>query len=304
MPSLTANATITAKDVEYHVIFSTGCSVSQDWQSYVFFYYAKVKEQPGTVTRIASGCNTRDKDALQRLFDEQIATMVEPGRFRMHFTPDYSRLKPRVVYKYWNKPFGTKDWMENVLGFPNNPINEDAIVILMDPDQLILRPFRNNDFSNTFWASNIPNPRTRVDHGKPMGQKYGFGQQWRQKIDMKTILPESEATAIDAMSGYEAREGYGIGPPYIATARDMYAIVTKWTEFAIPVHDQYPHLLAEMVRDLMLSSLSSVRSNLIRLTVNHYLGLVCLLPCSCVFEAVAPDGCVLHGVRSQSSSAY
>lgn len=26
----------------------------------------------------------------------------------------------------------------------------------------------------------------------------------------------------------------------------MYSIVTKWCEFAIPVHDQYPYLLAEM----------------------------------------------------------
>jgi hypothetical protein len=251
-PSRAVNSTVSSKDVEYHVIFSTGCSIFQDWQSYVFFYFAKVKEQPGTVTRIVSGCATKDKETLQRLFDEQIATMVEPGRFRIHFTQDYSRLKPGVVYKYWNKPFGTKHWMEKVLGFPNNPINENAIVILMDPDQLILRPFRDNDFSNTFWAHKIHDPRTRVEHGKPMGQKYGFGQQWRHKINMKAVLPEGESTPIDEMSDLEALQGYAVGPPYIATARDMYAIVTKWTEFAIPVHDQYPHLLAEMVRALTL----------------------------------------------------
>jgi hypothetical protein len=40
----------------YHVIFSTGCSPQQHWLSYVFFYHALAVDQPGHVTRIASGC--------------------------------------------------------------------------------------------------------------------------------------------------------------------------------------------------------------------------------------------------------
>lgn len=248
------NTASTAKDgVEYHIVFSTGCSIFQDWQSYVFFYFAMVRDQPGTVTRIVSGCSKDDQATLQKLFDDQIATMVEPGRFQIHFTPDFSRLKPGILYKYWNKPFGMKHWMENALGFPGKPINEDAIVILMDPDQMIVRPFRNNDFSHTIWAkttekSSDGEPRTRIEHGKPMGQKYGFRLQWKDKINTKLVLPEGETSPIDEMSNDEALQGYVVGPPYIATARDMYAIVTKWTEFALPVHDQYPHLLAEMVR--------------------------------------------------------
>jgi hypothetical protein len=198
----------------------------------VFFYFAKVNQQPGTVTRIASGCSLSDQAKLQEVFDEQIASMVEPGRFRIHFTQDYSRLKPGVTYRYWNKPFGTKNWMEKVLGFPTNPLNERAIVILMDPDQLIVRPFRSNDFSKTVWAvtnSKRPNhaPRSRVEHGKPMGQMYGFGLQWKKKINMKLVLPEGETTPIDDMPDDEAREGYMVGPPYAATARDMYVVFLK-----------------------------------------------------------------------------
>jgi hypothetical protein len=248
------NTALTAKDgVAYHIVFSTGCSIFQDWQSYVFFYFAMVRDQPGTVTRIVSGFSKDDQVTLQTLFDDQISTMVEPGRFQIHFTPDFSRLKPGIMYKYWNKPFGMKHWMENALGFPKSPINEDAIVILMDPDQMIVRPFRNNDFSHTIWAKTAEppsgwEPRTRIEHGKPMGQKYGFRLQWKDKINMKLVLQEGETTPIDEMPNDEAFRGYTVGPPYIATARDMYAIVTKWTEFALPVHDQYPHLLAEMVR--------------------------------------------------------
>jgi len=37
-----------------------------------------------------------------------------------------------------------------------------------------------------------------------------------------------------------------VGPPYIATARDMHRIVVKWCEFGPRVHDMYPYLLAEM----------------------------------------------------------
>src|SRR5689334_17425261 len=28
------------RNVKYHIIFSTGCSIFQDWQSYIFFYFA------------------------------------------------------------------------------------------------------------------------------------------------------------------------------------------------------------------------------------------------------------------------
>lgn len=65
--------------------------------------------------------------------------------------------------------------------------------------------------------------------------------QWRKKIDMSKITDEK--SPVDAMSNEEAKH-YVVGPPYVATARDMYSIVSKWCEFAIPVHAQYPHLLA------------------------------------------------------------
>ena len=61
-----------------------------------------------------------------------------------------------------------------------------------------------------------------------------------------TAVTKELPSPVDQMSREEARAGYVVGPPYIATASDMYKIVSKWCEFAVPVHDQYPHLLAEM----------------------------------------------------------
>jgi hypothetical protein len=238
--------------VNYHIVFSTGCSAFQDWQSYVFFFQARKVQQPGIVTRIVSGCNAQEEEQLRNIFAAQIQPMSPEGNFRMHFTPDYAKiLKPGIDYPYFNKPCGMVDWLENVLGFPHEapPDQQDAIVVLLDPDQLILRPFRNNDFSNTEWLNvdKTKPVRTQIAHGAPMGQRYGFALQWKTKIDMSLVAPADELPSpVDSMSNQEAMAGYVVGPPYIATARDMYAICDKWCAFAPLVHDQYPHLLAEM----------------------------------------------------------
>jgi hypothetical protein len=236
--------------VKYHIVFSTGCSAFQDWQSYVFFFQALKVQQPGIVTRIVSGCDAKEEEQLRQIFAEQVAPMS--SNFRIHFTPDYAKiLKPGIDYPYFNKPCGMVDWLENVLGFPNHaPLAEqDAIVVLLDPDQLILRPFVDNDFSNTEWLNLDPSQpvRTKIAHGEPMGQRYGFALQWKTKIDMSLVAPADELPSpVDDMSSQDAMAGYVVGPPYIATARDMYAICDKWCAFAPRVHDQYPHLLAEM----------------------------------------------------------
>jgi hypothetical protein len=206
--------------VHYHIVFSTGCSIYQDWQSFVFFYHAMAVNQPGTVTRIVSGCNEEEESTLQALFDQQIKPMA-PERFKIHFTPDYSNVKGgKTKFVYFNKPFGMRHWLQTALGFPYNPIDEDSIVVLMDPDQLILRPFRNNDFTNTQWKF-VPSdqkPRTKIEHGYPMGQLYGFALQWKQKIDMTLVSP-NEPSPVTTMSNEEARAGYIVGPPYIATGK-------------------------------------------------------------------------------------
>ncbi len=82
----------------YDVIFSTGCSPSQNWQSYFFFYHALAVHQPGSVTRIASGCTAQQEIELYHFHERYIHTMSE--NFLMHFTPDYSKLRI-------NKKFGS-----------------------------------------------------------------------------------------------------------------------------------------------------------------------------------------------------
>jgi hypothetical protein len=75
----------------YHVIFSTGCSSAQNWQSFFFFYHALAVQQPGNVTRIASGCTTQQQIELMHFHERYIHSMSH--NFLLHFTPDYSTLR-------------------------------------------------------------------------------------------------------------------------------------------------------------------------------------------------------------------
>lgn len=221
-----------------------------------------ISKQIGKITRIVSGCNDVEEQTLQNIFDVQIKTMLHNNHiydnntiFDIHFTPDYSHVHGKQSsYVYFNKPYGMKHWMENKLGFPNHVTteNNNSIIILMDPDQLMMRSYDNNDFSNTEWKF-IPNnikPRSHIAHGYPMGQLYGFSIQWKQKVNITLILQQLNYTSISSpvtiMSNHDAQRGYIVGPPYIATGYDMYQIVNLWSQFVVPTYEQYPHLLAEM----------------------------------------------------------
>jgi len=91
----------TSGGVEYYIVFSTGCSLYQDWQSYVFFFQAMSANQPGTVTRIVSGCDEEDEKKMTEQFEKEIHPMA-PGRFKIHFTPDYSKLPNGKSFVYWS----------------------------------------------------------------------------------------------------------------------------------------------------------------------------------------------------------
>ena len=200
-------------------------------------------------------------------------------RYRIHFTPQFSTVKDELTgeyikdYKFFNKPFGLKHYMEynELMGFEVVAHGDDAtssvagskmrsssrrmkhpddVIILADPDFLLLRPL-TDDFSNEreiligHRRKSIFDAKTThiVSRGNPYAQTYGLGTQWR-RFDIDAIAgPDSPAKSVDQMDGGTY---YPAGPPYIVIASDMYAISEAWSEFAPKVYKQYPHLLAEM----------------------------------------------------------
>lgn len=182
--------------------------------------------QPGHVTRIASGCEGDEIKLMQDWFHDHIQGMS--SRFHLHLTPRFSGVRNEhgdIVgdYKFFNKPFGLQHWMEHAEHMSLQ--QSDDIVILVDPDMLLLRPL-TGDFSQD--RDTIFSPRRRshilgrkVEHGLPFAQTYGFGAQW-QNLDLDKITGSHSPA-----KQYNKTEGnlyFPVGPPYLATVKDMYQV--------------------------------------------------------------------------------
>jgi len=256
--------TSTSESVNHHMIFSTDCSPYQRWQSYLLFFHAYRVKQPGKVTRIASGCDDKEaKDELEwhtKYVSEQISQ-----DYSIHLTPHFSSVKDESGndtgkdYKFYNKPFGVRHWMEHNpdMGFhtetePNTDTKtrDDTIVILIDPDMILTRPITRDfpldptqNIAVRTADADYVRPG-RVTHGKPFAQLFGFGAAWTD-LDIPTITGDPSTPAAK-VTRQTARDHYPVGPPYLATAVDMHRIVMKWAEYVPKVYAEHPHLMAEM----------------------------------------------------------
>jgi len=112
-------------------------------------------------------------------------------RFRILFTPKFSDIvdsegeKTGKDYKYFNKPFGVKYYLENSSDFSwdekagkMTAVEDKAAVIIIDPDMILLKPL-TTDFSDSsveFWQPfhNKIERKKKVEPGTPFGQTYGM----------------------------------------------------------------------------------------------------------------------------------
>jgi hypothetical protein len=224
-------------ETKYHVVFSTDCSDYHNWQSYVLFYQAEKIGQPGTITRIASGC-TAKQTLTMRDFHYHHVEPISP-RFKTHFTPSYTDIDGEH-FPYYNKPFGLRHWMEHVLGFPHAD-DDSAIIILIDPDMILLRPI-TRFFDNTTdrWEGA---GLSEVTHGHPVAQQYLLVPMWLH-WNLTTLLGSN--TPAVKLTRQDALRSFQLGPPYIATARDTWRLAKRWTELCVEVKKLFPSMLAEM----------------------------------------------------------
>jgi peptidyl serine alpha-galactosyltransferase len=254
-----------------HLVFSTSCSISQDWQSIALFVSARDVNQQGYVTRIASGCND-EQAKLIRDFHAKTIAVLNPN-FLLHLTPDYSKVIPGKDYKYFNKPFGMKHWLENAMGYnfddfglnENNPHNGDLIV-LVDPDQMLMRPFtrdmtgkgvtyhaRKVRVNETTAIYNSTPMYTRVSRGHPMAQMYAFGSRWVPRVNWTYVIG-NDASPAAQVTEQEYNDYHSSGPPYLAVGYDMARIVDGWTRYVGRVHDMTTSILSEMYGYLVSSA--------------------------------------------------
>eukprot|EP00531_Pseudo-nitzschia_arenysensis_P007016 CAMPEP_0116137884 /NCGR_PEP_ID=MMETSP0329-20121206/12479_1 /TAXON_ID=697910 /ORGANISM="Pseudo-nitzschia arenysensis, Strain B593" /LENGTH=468 /DNA_ID=CAMNT_0003632815 /DNA_START=244 /DNA_END=1650 /DNA_ORIENTATION=+ len=265
-----------------HVVFSTACSLSHDWQSYLFFFHAMVHNQRGDVTRIVSGCSPEDEIKMKELHEKQFSVMSP--NFLIHFTPEYGKQleSEGVSYqktKYWNKPFGLKHWMEHRFGYVWDdddskitiPEYDDHIIVLVDPDMLMQKPFVN-DFSkmptdqwNKYYRKGHEDELIgKVTQGHPAAQDYSFGEKWLTPVKDKLDDIVGPDSPVHDVTTEEARLVFSAGPPYWMTARDAFRISYKWAEFLPGIFKHHPQFMAEMYGYCMASAHLGLRHQMAR----------------------------------------
>lgn len=83
-----------ADGVRYHLVFSTDCTPYQHWQSYLVYYTAMSIQQPGHVTRIASGCEQDEAAQMKEWFDKDVSPLSK--RFHLQLTPQFSKVVSKL----------------------------------------------------------------------------------------------------------------------------------------------------------------------------------------------------------------
>jgi hypothetical protein len=97
----------------------------------------------------------------------------------------------------------------------------------------------------------------KVEHGSPFAQKYLLSIYWQEMhLDKITKDPNAAAKSVNKDDGLLF---YQVGPPYIATARDMHQIVLKWSEYGVDALDT-DHI-CELSKDLVTGDESMLSSS-------------------------------------------
>jgi hypothetical protein len=242
---------------KYHVVFSTSCSYQHDWQSYLFYFHAMLHNQPGDVTRIVSGCDDEQEKIMRELHEKQFSIM-NPN-FLIHFTPEFGKQLEGVSFqqtKYWNKPFGLKHWLEHRFGYRyEGDIStqfDDDIVVLVDPDMLMQRPFVNdftkfpNSLWNKYYQEHPEQLLKKVTQGHPAAQDYSFGSSWLRAAESNLTYVVGPDSPVHQVTQEEADSVYAAGPPYWMTARDAYRISYHWSDFLPRIFELKPVFMAEV----------------------------------------------------------
>jgi hypothetical protein len=121
---------------------------------------------------------------------------------------------------------------------------EDDIVMLLDPDMVLLRALRHNfTDEEVIWVSKSPATKV-VRHGYPISQQDGYlGSGWLN-FNWSYITNQTTGQYVKPPPRSETPEAWNAGPPYLVTVKDMYDIAELWTEYSPRVLDVDPHIFA------------------------------------------------------------
>lgn len=115
----------------------------------------------------------------------------------------------------------------------------DGIIMLLDPDMVLLRPLRH-DFTHeeVLWVEQNPVSKV-VRHGYQIAQQDAYlGNAWMHlNWTHVTGLPKGKFLEPPLESKHDGPRIWNSGPPYLATVQDMYRIAQRWTDYSPRVLD-------------------------------------------------------------------
>ncbi|KAJ1460035.1 hypothetical protein M885DRAFT_613133 [Pelagophyceae sp. CCMP2097] len=172
-------------------------------------------------------------------------------RVHLHFTKDFNNdfhqsAAASPKFRFPNKPRGVHHWLEHHgEAFSENHWHEDedVVIVLLDPDFVLLRPM-------DLWALSGEEADSSTDRwddraaviqmiGKPKAHWNGLGSKWLDFNLSKICGPDSPRLKVTPVY---ASKHLDAGPPYVAHWKDLWAISVKWVEFMPKFFDEYPNV--------------------------------------------------------------
>eukprot|EP01062_Namystynia_karyoxenos_P046241 TRINITY_DN3457_c0_g2_i1.p1 TRINITY_DN3457_c0_g2~~TRINITY_DN3457_c0_g2_i1.p1 ORF type:complete len:505 (+),score=145.92 TRINITY_DN3457_c0_g2_i1:107-1621(+) len=233
-----------------HVVFSSGCTAFQQWQAELVWYTHGLVGQSGGLTRIVSGCDEKAQPKNRRhlvqpgagndrvLDDEELARSSQAS-VKIHRTPPF---EGAVDFPWFNKPLGLQHWLANAAD-----LDPDDVVVVIDPDMLFLEPIRMGRARDELlhgYPEDEPVSDV-VSSGHPVAQTYGIGAKWTAPEFGRDEICGAGSPCL-GVTPREASQHYSVGPPYMATAKDMRAIVEHYARFMRPTFQRETGILADM----------------------------------------------------------
>jgi hypothetical protein len=84
-----------------------------------------------------------------------------------------------------------------------------------------------------------------VRHANPLSQQDGYLSSNWMTLNM-TYVTQDPDTPTCLLTQNQGPINYNSAPPYLVTIKDVFAIVSKWIEFAPRGFDKHPKLFAKM----------------------------------------------------------
>eukprot|EP01083_Nonionella_stella_P081390 224163_1 len=264
---------------DIHMVVTTGCSGYQNWQFETLVYSWSTVKQPGRFTRIIAGCKTDE----ERIKANTTAIPNDDHRILFYFVDDYSPDLQSGGRPFWyfNKPYGFNEWL-----FDDTNMIYESVIVLIDPDFLILKPFLFHipseahkvaqELAQTSPERKNGKRRVRdlwVRKGHPVSQKYGIGAKW-VRGNWTGFCDDTERYGDTDCQSKDERyvwEYYSIGPPYMMHIDDWKLISPKWIEFSPNAlkWDPPPSILAEMYSFVIACAMYNLKHEYLLSMVSH-----------------------------------